>query len=190
MKELILSLTLCLALSAGAQTSTVTALTTNTPRTTFDLYKATPDALLVEGFSTIGTLDNQISYPVEIRVARLTNLQTTNSVYAVELKTRIGQLSQVDYIDYDELDNLIRSVPLISQATTSITPFDSSEMLFHTRSGLSLAKVAKTTKSVVIMTSGDINGVRNQMAAFVLDDFGRYLTAAKAKIDAIAASGQ
>ena len=40
------------------------------------------------------------------------------------------------------------------------------------------------------MTSGDVNGVRNQLAPYVLDDLGRYLTAAKTKIDALAASGQ
>lgn len=184
MKKLILLLTIGLAAAAGAQTAT------NAPRTEFDAFNATPDAVLVKGFSTVGTLNNQISYPVEIQIARLTNLQSSNSVYAVHIRTRVGQIWQNDYVDYDELDNLIKAVPLISEATTSITPFDSSEVLYHTRSGLSIAKVAKTTKSVVVFTSGDTNGVRNEMASFVLDDFGRYLTAAKAKIDAIVASGQ
>jgi hypothetical protein len=71
-----------------------------------------------------------------------------------------------------------------------VAPLDSFETVFRTRSGLSIAKVGKTTKTVISMTSGDVNAVRNQMAPFVLDDFERYMVAAKAKIDALAASGQ
>jgi hypothetical protein len=189
MKRLILLLTLSFAAAAGAQTTT-TITTTNAPRTYFDAFKATPDALLVRGMTAIGVLNNQIEYPVEIRIERLINQLSTNSAYAVCLRTKVGQVTQVDYIDYDELPALIQSVPLISQANTSIAPMDSFETVFHTRGGLTIAKIGKATKTVITMTSGDVNGVRNQMAPFVLDDFGRYLVAAKAKIDAIAASGQ
>jgi hypothetical protein len=40
------------------------------------------------------------------------------------------------------------------------------------------------------MKSGDNVDVRNRMAAFVLDDLARYLTAAKAKLDSLASSSQ
>ncbi len=39
-------------------------------------------------------------------------------------------------------------------------------------------------------SGGDPAAAKNQMAPFVLDDLGRYLTAAKAKLDSVAASGQ
>jgi hypothetical protein len=181
--KFILLLMLCLAAAVNAQT-------TNAPRTYFDAFNQTPDALLIRGMSIIGVLNNQINYPVEIRVERLSNEQTGKSIYAVGLRTKIGQATLVDYVDYDELDPLIRSIPLISQANTSVAPLDSFETVFRTRSGLSIAKVGKTTKTVISMTSGDVNAVRNQMAPFVLDDFERYMVAAKAKIDALAASGQ
>ena len=183
MRRLILLLILIPAAAVDAQT-------TNAPRTYFDAFNATPDALLIRGMTTIGALNSQISYPVEIRAERLTNPQTTNSVYAVSLRTKVARQTQIDYIDYDELDALIRSVPLISQANNSITPLDNFEAVFRTRSGLSIAKVGKGNKTVIAMTSGDVNGVRNQMAPFVLDDLGRYLVAAKAKLDTVAASGQ
>ena len=40
------------------------------------------------------------------------------------------------------------------------------------------------------MKSGDPAATRNQLAPFVLDDLGKFLTAAKAKLDAVAAGGQ
>ena len=181
--KLILLLMLGLAAAVEAQS-------TNAPRTYFDAFNATPDVLLIRGMSIIGTLDKQVNYPVEIRVERLVNQATTNAVYAVCLRTKVGQTTLVDYIDYDELDAVIRSVPLISQASSSLTPMDNFEAVFRTRSGLSIAKVGKGNKIVIAMTSGDVNGARNQMAPFVLDDLGRYLVAAKAKLDTVAAGSQ
>jgi hypothetical protein len=186
MKRLILVLTISLAAIAAANAQTNYA-----PRTYFDAANATADALLIKGSSTIGTLSSQISYPVEIRVERLTNPQTTNTIYAVSLRTHLDkQTTQIDYIDYDELDAVIQSVQYISQASSTVTPLDNFETVFRTRSGLSIAKIGRGNKVTISMTPGYVNVVRNQMASFVLDDLGRYLTAAKAKIDAVVASGQ
>jgi len=183
MKKLLLLMTLSLAAGVNGQI-------TNAPRTYFEAFNATPDALLIKGSSTIDTLNNQINYPVEVRAERVSNPQTTNSIYAVSLRTTFPQLVQVDYVDYDELDALIRGVQYISQANSSITPLDNFEAVFRTRSGLSIAKVGRGNKVVIAITSGNTNVVHNQMASFVLDQLGRDLTAAKTKIDAVAASGQ
>jgi hypothetical protein len=164
--------------------------TTNAPLTYFAAFNATPDTLLIKGSSIIATMTAGISYPVEIRAERMTNPLTTNSVYAVSLRTALPQFIQVDYVDYDELDGLIRSVQFLSQANSTITPMDNFEAVFRTRSGLSVAKVGKGVKVVIAMTPGCTNLFRNQMAVFALDELGRDLTAAKAKIDTVVASGQ
>ena len=162
---------------------------TNAPRTYFETVNATPDTLLIKGSSIIGTVSG--TYPVEIRAERITNPQTTNTIYAVSLRTRFDQnTTQVDYIDYDELDALIRSVQYIGQATSTVTPMDNFETVFRTRCGLSIAKVGHGNKVVIAMTPGYVNAARNPMPSFVLDELGRDLTAAKAKIDAVIASGQ
>ena len=182
MKKLILLLSFGLLTVSQAQT-------TNAPRTYFDAFYATPDVVLVKGMSIIGTLSAQINYPVEVRAEQLTSLQTSNTVYAVSVRTRVSKQPQIDYIDYDELDGLIRGIHQMSQADASITTMDNFEVVYRTRSGLSLAKINVGAKMVIAMKSGDVNGQRNQMAAFVLDDFGRLLVSAKAKIDAVAQNG-
>lgn len=193
MKKLLLVLALGLALGANAQTpaTVATVQITNAPKTTFETINLTTDTLLIKGSSVIGTLDSQITYPVEIRAERVTNPSTSNHVYAVSLRTQFGEkMTQVDYIDYDELDTVIRAVQYISQANSTVTPLDNFETVIRTKSGLSIAKVGHGNKVVIAMTPGYANAARNQMASFVLDDLGRYLTAAKAKIDSVIASGQ
>jgi succinate dehydrogenase hydrophobic anchor subunit len=184
MKKLILLLALCASCAARAQS-------TNAPLTYFEAYSAVADAPLVKGMSSIGILNNQITYPVEVRAERLTNLQTTNTLYAVSLRTRVAARQLlVDYIDYDELDGIIRGIQWISQADHSASPMDNFEAIYRTRCGLTVYKVSNGGKYTIVMKSGDPAVGRNQMAPFVLDDLGRYLTAAKAKIDSVAASGQ
>ncbi|MGA2174507.1 MAG: hypothetical protein ABSH38_05955 [Verrucomicrobiota bacterium] len=183
MKKLILLLALGAVCAAQAQT-------TNAPLTYFEFYNAACDAPLLKSMSSIGLLNNQITYPVEVRAERLINLQTSNIVYAVSLRTRLSRQVQVDYIDYDELDGLIRGLQLISQADHSTAPMDNFEAVYRTRGGLSILKVSNGNKYTIAIKSGDPAASRNQMAPFVLDDLGRYLTAAKAKLDALAAGGQ
>ena len=173
MKKLILLLTLRLAAAVDGQT-------TNAPLTLYGAFNATPDTLLIKGSSTIATLNTDISYPVEIRAERITNPQTTNSIYAVSLRTTVEQQLEVDYIDYDEFDALDpKRCNTISQANNSIIPMDNFEAVFRTRGGLSIAKVGRGTKVVIAMTSACTNAPRNQMASFVLDELGRDLTCRK-----------
>lgn len=180
MKKLFLFLFLAPALHAQ--------LSTNAPRTYFEAYDAVTDAPLVKGMTTIATLNNQINYPVEIRVERLTNLQTSNTIAAVSLRTRLGShQTLVDYIDYDELDGFIRGLQTISQADNNITPMDNFEVAYRTRCGLSVVKLNIKNKLAILLNSGNPGAVRNEMAAFVLDDLSRDLIAAKAKLDALAA---
>ena len=180
-----------MALAAAAAHGQLTNFNSYAARTYYEAFNATPDALLVKGSSSIGTLSDQITYPVEIRAERLTNPQSSNSVYAVSIRTALGQQTQVDYIDYDELDAVIRGVQAISQANSTITPLDNFETVIRTRSGLSIAKVGRGTKVTMTITCGAPGCARNQiLAPWVLDTLGRTLSQAKAKLDLVAASGQ
>lgn len=190
MKKQIFILTLCLAAVARGQSTVATVAITNAPRTRYEALNLTPDTLLIKGSSTIGTLTDQIAYPVEIRAERVTDPYASNNLYAVSVRTTMGEHLQIDYIDYEELDAVIQGVQYISQANSTVTPLDNFETVIRTRSGLSIAKVGRGTKTVIAMTCGGTNCVRNQMAPFVLDALGKTLTEAKAKIDLVVASGQ
>ena len=184
MKKIIILLTLAIAAAADGQT-------TNAPRTWFDAYKSTLETTLFRGMSRIGSLPGQVHYPVDVRVERLIISATTNTTYAVAVRTQLARNSlQVDYIDYDELDGLIQGLQLISQSDHGVVPMDDFEVVYRVRSGLSVAKISNGNNIVIAIKCGDANGTRNQIAPYVLDNLHGLLVAAKSKIDAIAASGQ
>jgi hypothetical protein len=184
MKKLIILLTLTAAAFVQAQT-------TNTPRTWFDAYKSTLDTPLVRGTSAIGALSGQLGFPVDIRIERLNLRPTTNTTYAVALRTRLSRTAtQVDYIDYDELEGLIRGLRLIAQADHTIVPMDDFEVVYRVRSGLSVAKISNGNNMTIVIQCGDANSTRNQIAPTVLANFQVLLAAAKNKIETLVASGQ
>jgi len=184
MKKFMMLLTLAVG-------SVVHAQTTNAPRTWFDAYKSTLEAPLIRGMTSVGTLTGQVKYPVEIKVERLTIKPLTNTIYAVAVRTRLAHnILQVDYIDYDELDGLIRGLQLISQSEHSVAPMDDFEAVYRVRSGLSVAKISKGNTITIAIKCGDTNATRNQIAAYELDSFQGLISQAKSKIDAIIASGQ
>ncbi len=167
-----------------------TAPCTNYLPTYFQRYNATPDTLFVKGSSVMGALSEHLTYPVEVRAERISNPQATNTLYAVSVRTTLPDHVQVDYIDYDELDAVIRGVQYISQANSTVTPMDNFEAVVRTRGGLSIAKLGRGPKVTIAMTCGGAATNRNLLEPYVLDTFARTLTEAKAKIDLVIASGQ
>ena len=184
MKKLAVLLTFLAVAAAHGQT-------TNTPSTWFGVYNSTVGATLVRGMSPIGSLTGQVTYPVDLRVERLTIDHSTNSTYAVAVRTRFSKsVSHVDYIDYDELDGLIRGLATMSAANHNSAPMDDFEVVYRLRCGMSVAKISNGNNIVIAIRSADANGTRNQIASYVLDDFQRLLSTAKSKIETIAAGGQ
>ncbi|HEY3860990.1 MAG TPA: hypothetical protein VGO59_03810 [Verrucomicrobiae bacterium] len=183
MKKLLILLTAIAAWAAQAQT--------NAPRTYFEVYKSTIDTPLVRGMSKAGVLTGQAAYPVELRIERLNIQSTTNTVYAVALRTHLPHgVLQVDYIDYDELAGLIRGLQFVSQSGHSVVPMDDFEVVYRVRSGLSVAKISNGNNVIINIKCGDANGTRNQIAPYVLDQLQSLLTGAKSAIDSLAATGQ
>jgi hypothetical protein len=184
MKIFILLLTVCASWSARAQT-------TNGPWSYFDSYKSAIDTPLIRGMSSIGVVKGQVTYPVDIWIERLNVRPTTNTSYAVALRTHLAQGAlHVDYIDYDELAGLLHGLKLMAQAGHAVVPMDDFEVVYRLRGGASVAKVSNGNNIVIAIKCGDANGTRNQLAPYVLDDLQRLLAEAKAKIESIAASGQ
>jgi len=184
MKKLLVLLAVCAALAAKAQT-------TNAARTYFESYKSAFDTPLVRGISSIGPLSGQVTYMVDIKIERLNVQPITNTTYAVAVRTHLAHGAfQVDYIDYDELDGLIRGLQFMAQSAHAIVPMDDYEVVYRLRSGLSVAKVSNGNNVVIAIKCGDASGTRNQIAPLALDDLRRLLAEAKVKIEAIAAGGQ
>jgi hypothetical protein len=155
---------------------------TNVPLTLFETRYHAADHPLIRGMAIVPEAETLF---LEVRAEKLTTLPGSNSVYAVSLRGRASNYTDVDYIDEDEVDGLIRGIKLISQASHSITPMDDFEVTYRTRSGFSISKSSSGNNILIIVRSGRNNDQRVQVENYVLDDLAAAISAAKAKLSGL-----
>jgi hypothetical protein len=175
MKKLLLLIAFVPALAAHAQF-------TNVPLTIFETRYHAVDKPLIRGMAVVPEAEALF---LEVRAEKLTTLPGSNSVFAISLRGRASNYTDVDYIDADELDGLIRGIKLISQAGHSITTMDDFEVTYRTRSGFSISKSSSGNNVIIIVKSGRHDDQRVQIENYVLDDLASAIAAAKAKLDSL-----
>lgn len=173
MKASLLFLGLFAAVSLHAQT--------NEPKTIFELHKDAIDQPLVRGMATI----QSGSLFLEVRAETLTNLHDSTTVRAISLRGRVANYSDVDYIDYDEIDGLIKGLQFIAQAGHGLTPLDDFEATYRTRSGFTVQRISHGNNVLIIVQSGRDDRQRVQIQDFVLTDLTQAITAAKNRLDSL-----
>jgi hypothetical protein len=157
--------------------------TTNAPKTYFELAFHEIDTPLIRGMAVVPAPDSLF---LAVRVEKLTTTAPgARPVYAISLRGRAGNYTDVDYIDDDEIDGLIRGIRLISQAGHSITTMDDFEVAYRTRSGFSISKTSSGNNAVIIVKSGRDDGQRVQVETYMLNDLANAIASAKAKLDTL-----
>jgi len=162
---------------------------TNYPvKTAYEQFARVPGAVLVGGWSRVGTLSDGVSFPVDVKVVRLTNMETSNHVYAIVLITSYPNYAQYDYIDSDELDGFIHGTQLVSRIAHPISSTDDSAASYITKGGFLIMKFSSGGNAVAQLKSAR-NQERNTLEASSLDKLTDLLNTAKANIQGLIQNG-
>lgn len=175
----------CFIFVASAAKSQVSVQITNTPPTLFESFSITKDAVMIKGISHIGELEGQVAYPIEVRVEELINIQTSNKVYGVVLRSKTPRQTVINYIDYDELDPLLSGMRYIVQLDHNATTLEHFNAYFQTRGGLTVSKYSVDNRNYLAVKTGLPESEPNIMDLPAMAQFETLLVAAKTKLDAI-----
>ena len=183
MKKNLCLLFCLLSLSAHSQLSVQI---TNTPATLFETFSSARDVVLVKGISEIGHLDGQITFPVDVRVQEVLNVQTAKRVYAVVVRTKMPQQTVINYIDHDEVDLLLAGIRYIVQVDHNVTtPHEHYNASFQTRSGLTVSKYSVDNRNYTAVKTGLADADANVMDLPAIAQLETLIVAAKTKLDAL-----
>jgi len=127
---LIFLTTLCaiLPLAATAQSAT------NTPPTEIENFELQTDAVIVKGVSDIGSVGTEAG-TILIRCKESDNVTSGQKQYAMAVTIENTQAKMTLFVDYDELDTLIRGLNYLSKITFNVTTMPSFDATITTRSG-------------------------------------------------------
>jgi hypothetical protein len=187
MKPLLLALPLALlvALSCQAQTSAKPA--PSEAKTTLETFQAKTGVVIVKGFTRLGTMHG-IGGTVEVSAREFLDAQTGKKAYGVVVEvTETGRLerSNRSYVDYDEIDSLLKGIDYIAKIDTTVTKFDSFEAQYSTKGELSVTVFNDAEGLEVGITTSRIGSTTAYFKFPYLPNFRKLITEAKSRIDAI-----
>lgn len=133
-------------------------------------------------------VENLFHLPVAVNSREFTDAQTGRKAYGIVVEVReSGRLerSHRSYIDYDEIDSLIKGIDYIAKLDNSVTKLDSFEAQYSTKGEFSVTVFSDTEGLQVAITSGRFGGASTYIKLAELPGFRKLITDAKSRIDAI-----
>lgn len=190
MKPLILALLMLPPVAVHAQTAApgqTAKPTPNEAKTTLETFQAKTGVVIVKGFSRLGTMRG-IGGMVEVSSREFTDAQTGKKAYGIVVEVReTGRLerSNRSYVDYEEIDSLLRGVDYIAKMDNTVTKLDSFEAQYSTKGELSITVFNDAEGLQVGITTGRIGATSAFFKLSELPTFRKLITDAKSRIDAI-----
>ncbi len=184
---LIIVLTICLSIlftvQAGAKQTTVVEKEQKPKLETFQLQTG---AVVIKGYSNIGKLSAMGS--VEVTAMEFSDIaSSTKQVGIVIQVTASGRLENSDrsFIDYDEIDSLLKGIDYVSKATTEVTKLDDFEATYKTKGYFSATTFSSSDAVRVAVSSGYISPATAYLSLQQLQELRQILAKAKLKLDSV-----
>jgi hypothetical protein len=179
------SLLLLVPVAAGAQEQKPTPL--KEPKTKLEAFEATTGAVIIRGFETIGTLRGQLGTSATVESREFTDASSGKKEFGISITVTTSvsyERKDTSYIDYDEIDSLLKGIDYIGRIDKSVTSFEKFEADYRTKGDLVVSTFTETNKVQAAVQSGRIGSVSAFYTREQLFAFRDLIQRAKAKLDA------
>ncbi len=187
---LTLAVVLFAACAASAQAARPAATPAPTPTpaegTKLERFQARTGAVIVKGYSDLGKLSGT-GGTVEVTGMEFTDAQS--GVKAQGVIIAVAGSGRYDrpvnsYIDYDEIDSLIKGIDYVSKIDKTVTRLDNFEAAYRTRGDFSITVFNDSGGKIsVAVTSRRIGGESVYLKLEDLSTFRELILMAKGKLD-------
>lgn len=179
----LLTITAC---AASAQTPKPSPSPAPEESTKIEKFQARTGAVLIKGFSDIGRIAGSGGV-VEVTSMEFTDAQSGVRAQGVVIQLReLGRLSREErsFIDYDEIDSLLKGIDYIAKVELSVTKLDNFEASYRTKSAFSVTTFSNNSQvNGVAISSGRYGPLRVFLKQADLATFRELLLLAKGKLD-------
>lgn len=161
--------------------------TNSYPKSRLEMFEERTGAVLIRGTDEMGAAAGKVGgVTVKCREARDAGTNQREFGVIVTVVQAEG-LEDTTYVDYDELDALIRNLDYISKVDWSVTSLSHFEAGYITRSGLKVATYSSRRSGMIeaVVLSNRLVRSRSFMTVAQLTQFRVFLEQAKAKIELI-----
>lgn len=157
------------------------------PNTKLETFQARSGVVVIKGFTRVGRLRG-IGGSVEVLSMQFTDAQTARKEQGIVIEvSESGRLERSDrsFIDYDEIDSLLKGIEYVGKIDKSVTPMTNFEAKYATKGDFSIIVFNDSEGIQVAITSGRIGRVSVYLKLANLEEFKALLTTAKGQLDAV-----
>jgi len=181
---------LCAATIYSTRTNAQTILQVpQEPKTKIEAFEAQTGLVIICGFSKIGSINTARAGNVSVQSKEFLDASTGKREYGMTIEVKKpGEVATEStyYIDYDEIDSLLKGIDYISKVERSATKLDYFHADYHTKGDFKISTFsADSGETMVAVSSGDYPEVRVFFGLAKLADLRALVANAKAKLDAI-----
>lgn len=156
------------------------------PTTKLEAFQSKTGTVIVRGFSTVGTirgLGGTVTIDArEFRDASSPAIKTTGISITIKELSRIER-ENTSFIDYDEIDALIRGIDYIAKATKDITSLSNFEAEYRTKGDFRVVVFNDSNGGMSLaLSSGRIGRTNAYLKLSDITEFRRLILDAKSKL--------
>jgi|ERR1044071_295298 hypothetical protein len=159
------------------------------PRTKLEAFQARTGVVVIKGFSRIGLAAGLEGTSIEVETREFRDVGSNSKEYGITVEVReagnAGRRS-LSYIDYDEIDPLLKGLEYLSKIDNSVTQLTRFEADYRTRGDLLVSAASSRGGVITLAISGGV--VRRATSLFRLEDLKvirGLIIEAKNQLDAI-----
>lgn len=156
------------------------------PKTKIEAFQAQTGAVVIKGYSDVGSIVAMGS--VEVTAMEFTDAASGKKQPGVVIEVKeSGRLENKDraFIDYDEVDALVKGLDYISRATRDVTKLSQFEATYQTKGRFSATTYSNSAgKIAAAIKSGSIRPATAFLSLEQLGELRALIVQAKQKLDA------
>jgi hypothetical protein len=161
------------------------------PKTRVETFEAQSGIVIIRGFSVVGELKGALGGITTVQSMEFTNAANRSKEFGISIDIKeTGRLerSNRSFIDYDEIESLLKGLDYVGKIDKSVTPLDNFQADFRTRGGFQIStfnSAANGGRTMVALQSGAIGSTSMYLNMEDLPRFRDMIANGKAKLDSI-----
>ena len=162
------------------------------PKTKIEAFEAQVGSVIVRGFSEMGTIQGELGTTISIESREFMNAATGKKEYGIGIEVAEGgrlERKNSSYIDYDEIEPLIKGIDYIAKITKDVTPMENFQADYRTRGDFRASTYSNGGTVSAAVASGTIGGARAFLSLPELGKLRELLVGAKQKLDSVKTAG-
>ena len=159
------------------------------PKTKLGVFMAQDGAVIVRGFTTIGTVKGIINTSVSVDSKEFNNATSGKKEYGITIEVKENRTianENTSYIDYDEIESLLKGLDYISKIDKTVTKLADFQADYRTKDDLEFSTFSREDGSInLAIKSGRIRPAKAYFKQADIAQVRELIVQAKAKIDSI-----